>query len=302
MKNSRLVPVAFVSPRRFWLLVSVLCSLSSLACTHPAPLPPRALELNRDGAAALAAGDLPTAEARLAVALEYNPRFTEAWVNLGYVELGRGNLELARRNFRKARSLNPDLPAPHHALGLLADERDSAYEAEAYYRSALKVDPAFAPARVNLARRLFERRAFEDAREQFLRLTEIAPENAEGWAGLTECLLRLAREAEADVVLARGRARLGEPAELRVLVARQLLRRGAFDEAHAVLVPLTRDADRNRAALAWSWLALAHVGAGRCGEAREALRQAGTLDNAEPVVNYVKRSLEVTEAAKTPCH
>jgi len=120
----------------------------SIGCSTVPPLPPKALELNQTGAAALAAGDLSTAEARFAVALEYSPRFTEAWVNLGYVELRRGNLQRARKHFIKARDLNPDLPAPHHALGLLADKRDIGKEAEAHYRQALKVDPGFAPARI----------------------------------------------------------------------------------------------------------------------------------------------------------
>ena len=35
-----------------------------VACVHPAPLPAKAIELNRDGAAAMAAGDLEKAEAR----------------------------------------------------------------------------------------------------------------------------------------------------------------------------------------------------------------------------------------------
>src|SRR5207248_11282033 len=94
-------------------IVLSLCMWMCAGCASVPPLPPRAAELNRDGAAALAAGDLATAEARLAVALEYSPRFTEAWVNLGYVELRRGNLEKARKDFVKARELNPDLQAPH---------------------------------------------------------------------------------------------------------------------------------------------------------------------------------------------
>src|SRR5512142_436874 len=107
------------------------------ACSAAAPLPPRAVELNRDGAAALAAGDLETAEARLALALEYHPRFTEAWVNTGLLALRRGRLAEARRALGRARDLNPDLPTPHHGLGLLAEKRGRAEEAEKHYRAAL---------------------------------------------------------------------------------------------------------------------------------------------------------------------
>lgn len=287
------------------IAISLLALMSTLGvlggCTTVPPLPPRAIELNRDGAAALAAGNLATAEARIGLALEYSPRFTEAWVNLGYVEMGRGNLELARKHFRKARDLNPDLPAPHHALGLLADERDSQIEAEAYYRSALKVDPAFTAARINLSRRLFQRGAYEDAREQFLRLTEIAPEDADGWAGLAECLVRLGRVEEADEVVSRGRARLGEPPQLMLLLARQLLRRNAFADAEAILVPITHHADRRRAAAAWAWLSLARLGEGQCTLASEAVHEAAAIDRNDPVILYARRALETTEAAKTRC-
>src|SRR5215471_20102256 len=90
---------------------ALLLAIVVTGCSSVPPLPPKALELNQNGAAALAAGDLSTAEARLSVAIEYSPRFTEAWVNLGYVELKRGSLERARKHFIKARDLNPDLPA-----------------------------------------------------------------------------------------------------------------------------------------------------------------------------------------------
>lgn len=260
---------------------------AATGCASVPPLPPKALELNRDGAAALAAGDLGTAEARLALALEYSPRFTEAWVNLGYVELRRGNFERARKDFVKARDLNPDLPAPHHALGLLADRRDLGHEAEKHYRQALKVDPGFVPSRVNLARRLFERGAIEDAREQFLRLTQVEPDVRAGYLGLAECLLRLDREADADDVIRRARTRFGDTPELRMLVARQLLRREAFGEAEEILAPLTDDADRPRAGAAWSWIAVARLARGDRAGARKAAGEALMVDRSDPVAAKV---------------
>ena len=179
-------------------------ALLASACAHEAPLPPKAVLLNTAGAQALARGDLESAEASLSVAIEYSPRFVEAWVNLGYVELRRGSFDQARRDFLEARALNRDLPAPHHALGVLAEAQGKGPDAESSYRDALRVDPGFAPSRSNLARRLFGRGQYENAREQFQRLREVAPGAAEGWAGEAESLLRLDREAEADAVVADG--------------------------------------------------------------------------------------------------
>jgi tetratricopeptide (TPR) repeat protein len=265
----------------------LLSALAALGCSSSAPLPPKAIALNRDGAAALAAGDVMTAEARFALAVEYNPRFTEAWVNLGLVEMARGNLDLAYKDFVRARSLNPDLPTPHHALGLLADKRAMGEEAERHYRMALKVDPGFAPARVNLGRRLFARRAFDDAREQFLRLVEVAPASIDGWLGLSESLQRLGREDEADDVVVRARARFGDAPELMLLVARQLLRRGVYDEAEATLAPLTRVADPARQRAAWDWIAVARLGRGDTEGAIKAANEVLQSDKSDPVARYV---------------
>jgi Flp pilus assembly protein TadD len=259
----------------------------SLGCSSVPPLPPRALQLNQSGAAALAAGDLATAEARLSVAIEYSPRFTEAWVNLGYVALRRGELALARKDFVKARDLNPDIAAPHHALGVLADQRDLGREAEGHYRQALKVDPGFAPSRANLARRLFGRGDLDEACEQFRRLTQVAPEELLGYLGLAECLLRLHRDEEADGVIARARGRFGEVPELLMLVARQLLRRDAFAEAEALLAPLTDDERRPRSAEAWAWIAVSRLARRDERGAREAARESLAIDPTNAVAKSV---------------
>lgn len=274
------------------LLATVVALWASavVGCSTVPPLPPQAVELNRKGVAALAAGDVSTAEARLSVALEYSPRFTEAWVNLGYVELRRGNLERARKHFIKARDLNPDLAAPHHALGLLADKREIGKEAEGHYRQALKVDPAFVPARSNLARRLFQRGAFEESREQYLRLTQVEPDALSGYLGLAECLLRLEREREADDAIARSRARFGDRPELSMLVARQLLRREAFGEAEELLAPLTDDADRLRAAAAWSWIGVARLSRKDRDGAHVAAREALAIDKDNEVALDILRA------------
>lgn len=259
-------------------LAGPLLTTTTTGCAPSVPLPPKAVELNQNGAAALAAGDLATAEARLGLALEFSPRFTEAWVNLGYVELQRGDLAGARRNFVKARDLNPDLPAPHHALGLLADRRGLGKEAEGHYRQALRVDPAFVAARSNLARLLFARGAFDEAREQYLRLTQVEPDALQGYIGLAECFFRLEREGDAGDVIARARARFGDVPEARLLVARLQLRGDAFAEAEDTLAPLTNDADPSRASAAWAWIAVGRAARGDASGARQATRESLALD------------------------
>jgi tetratricopeptide (TPR) repeat protein len=272
-------------------VAALLFLLLSCGCSQVARLSPRALILNREGAAALAAGRLETAEARLALALEYSNRFTEAWVNLGLVELQRGSFERARRDFLEARRLNPDLPAPHHALGLLSEREGDVASAEAGYRAALKVDPGFAPARANLARRLFERGAFEEAREQFLRLTQIAPDLPEAWSGLCESLLRLDRFDDAARLLAQARDRWGPRFAWTLLEARLLLRRGDVTGAIDRLEPIVHVSDPRQRASALGWLAIARLAKGEPAPAREAAEQAMNLDPAAPIARYASAAV-----------
>jgi len=268
-----------------------MIALALQACATTAPLPRKAVELNAAGAQALAQGDLSTAAARLSVALEYSARFVEAWVNLGYVELRRGNFERARRDFRKARDLNQDIPAPHHALGLLAEQEGRGEDAEKAYRSALKVDPGFAASRANLGRLLFARGKYDDAREQFQRLVEVAPDEAQGWVGEAEALLALGRDGEAEDVVSRGRERVGDAPGLMLLVGRQRLARADWQDAEAALAPLVGDADRRRAAAAWAWIAVARVAMGDPGGAAQAAQEALAIDREHDVARYALRLL-----------
>jgi Flp pilus assembly protein TadD len=270
---------------------------AATGCASAMWLPQKAIELNTAGAQALLRGDLSAAEACLSVALEYSPRFVEAWVNLGYVELRRGNFEQAGRDFEKGRDLNPDIPAPHHALGVLAEKDGRSEEAETFYRAALKVDPGFAPARANLARRLFGRGQYEDAREQFQRLEQVAPDSVLGWSGEAEALLQLGREAQADDVVARARARFGDAPALRLLLGRERLVRGEWDEAEAVLAPLVGDSDRARACAALAWIAVGRVGRGDGAGALAAARAALAIDRDDETARY---ALHLAERVRTP--
>ncbi len=265
-----------------------ILALGALAvgCAGSAPLAPKAVALNEAAAAALERGDLETAHARLALALEYHPRFVEALTNLGLVEMQRGNFEAARRLLVRARRLNPDIAQPHHGLGVLAEREHRRREAAEHYRQALAVDPGFAPARANLGRALFDAGMVEHAREQFLRLVEVAPEVAAGWSGLAEALIRLGRVEEADDVIERGLERFPADRALNVLGARSMLRRGDTHRAVEVLTPLS-DANTDDAASAATWLATAHLSAGRNEAAARAAHHAVSLVPDDPVAVHV---------------
>ncbi|HEU4408330.1 MAG TPA: tetratricopeptide repeat protein [Polyangiaceae bacterium] len=266
------------------LALSALLTLS-LGCSGSAPLAPKAVQMNRLGVEALEAGDYATAEARFAVAIEFHPRFVEAQVNLGLTELARGNHGRARALFLRARHLNADLPHPHHGLGALADAEHRPREAAAHYREALRVDPGFVPSRANLARDYFDAGMLDEAREQFLRLTEVAAHDDRGPAGLAETLLRLGRPAEASEVVRAARARLGERPALLLLAAREALAAGFVAEARAELARLAARRHAHATA-AKAWLAVADLAAGDLEAARAHAEGALAEERHQPVASY----------------
>ncbi len=248
-------------------------------------MPSKAIALNRAGAEALARGDLETADARLSLALEYSPRFVEALVNQGLVELQRGNFTRARELFTRARRLNPDVAQPHHALGILAERQALPDQASRHYYDALAVDPGFAPARANLARLLFDAGMLEEALVQFRRLSEVAPDEPQALQGLAETLLRLGRVDEAEAVTRAACERFPDTPELTLLAARSLLRKGDVARAVELLSPLGYGHD-DIAATALGWLATAELLRGQPRLAVGAAKRALALDPNSPVATY----------------
>lgn len=274
------------------LAVLVIVLLSLLGCAaSPAPLPAKAIALNEEGAEALGAGDMEVAEARLALALEYNPRFTEAWVNLGLVKLREHDFVGARADFDRAHELNLDLPAPLHALGILEEVLGQPRKAEARYADALAIDPGFAASRANLGRLLFARGAIDEAREQFLRLTQVAPDQSEGYTGLVDCYWKLGRDDEANAILEKAAGRFATIAGVEILLARRALKRGDLDDAEARLVTLTTGADGRFHATAWAWLGVARLAHGDRDGAERAAHEALKRDPHEAVARFVLAKL-----------
>jgi len=254
-------------------------------CSAGVPLPPAAAALNTAGVEALAAGDLETADARLSLALEYSPRFVEALVNLGLVELERGNFTRARMLFERARRTNPDVAQPHHALGVLEERERRPDRASANYYEALRVDPGFAPARNNLGRLLFAGGLVEEALVQYERLVELVPDDPHAAAGLVETLVRLRRFDEADHRLESARRKSPDAPELALLEARRALREGRVAEAVAELAPLTARHDE-LAAAALGFLATAELARQRPDQAVLAARRALGLAPDDAVATY----------------
>jgi tetratricopeptide (TPR) repeat protein len=262
-----------------------LAWLSLVACVTPAPLPPKALELNALGAEALQSGDLETAAARLNVALEYNPEFVDAITNLGLVELERGNFERAEQLLRRATRVNPDIAQPHHALGVLAERRGKGKDASLHYRNALQVDPGFAPARANYARLLLRSRLANDALLEFHKLIEVAPNSVAGYRGQIESLLLLERWIEADAALTRAEETFAEDPGLLLSRARWSALTGNLPQAEPLFEALFLRRD-DFSIEAFGWSSLLALQAGNLERALQLARNGVALDPKRALPTY----------------
>ncbi len=125
----------------------------------------------------LSENKLNEAEARAKLALEYSPKYAEAWNCRGLVEYHRGHLELAVEYFKRAISFKRDFAEAYNNLGAIwLNDRREYVKAEEQFRSALEVDPGFVNSRVNLGLALLYQQRYEEAKDQYMRCLELQPD------------------------------------------------------------------------------------------------------------------------------
>jgi len=236
-------------------------------------------------------GDLDGARATLDIALEYNPRFSEAHANMGLIALRAGRFDDGEASLRRAVALNPDFAEGWTNLASISLHRGDFDEAESRARRAVRVDPDFAVARAVLIRALVATGRLDAARDQVRRLLVVLPEEALSHAldalvsfvdgdeeATTEALERafdhdaecsLALEVRGRLRLARGEfqgaesdlraglsARFDDP-DLRYFLALALMRSGDVDHARDELESiLSRHPEHARALTAMALIEL----------------------------------------------
>jgi tetratricopeptide (TPR) repeat protein len=84
-------------------------------------------------------------------AIDAQPAFVAAHINLGRLYHEAQDLDRAERSYRAALGHAPDDACAHFNLGVLLEERGGTTEAEEAYRQAVRCDPAFQDAHYNLA-------------------------------------------------------------------------------------------------------------------------------------------------------
>jgi tetratricopeptide (TPR) repeat protein len=102
--------------------------------------------------AELEASDAPAAEQAYQKAIDRDPRYLAAYLNLGCSIQARGQPAAAERVYREAIKHAPDEPLLHFNLGIALEDMARPDEAVRAYGHAIALEPDFADAHFNLAR------------------------------------------------------------------------------------------------------------------------------------------------------
>jgi tetratricopeptide (TPR) repeat protein len=84
--------------------------------------------------------------------LDGNPNYAKAYNELGYIELNRGNYDLAIEHMQKYAFLAPNLANPHDSLGDVYRVLGRYEEAEAEYQAAVRMQPDFYFSLINIGK------------------------------------------------------------------------------------------------------------------------------------------------------
>lgn len=84
--------------------------------------------------------------------IEKNPSYANSYNMLGYLELNRGNYDLAIEYMQKYAFLSPDLANPHDSLGEVYLAIGRYEEAEAEFQTSVKMQPDFYHSLINLGK------------------------------------------------------------------------------------------------------------------------------------------------------
>lgn len=133
-------------------------------------------------------------------------RAVDTYVQLGLSYLGSGQRDQARYNLLRALELDRNSPSALHGMALLYQTEGEVELAEQNFRRALSEDRNFTQARYNYAGFLYVERRFEDARDQYIRVTQDTnyTRRADAFVGVARSEMRLENDQAARAAISRA--------------------------------------------------------------------------------------------------
>ena len=144
-------------------------------------------------------GKLKEAELSLRKAIELNPNYADAHMNLGGVFKDLGKLKEAELSLRKAVELNPNYAIAHSNLGLIFRDLGKLKEAELSLRKAIELNPNYAIAHSNLGPIIRDLGKLEEAELSLRKAIELNPNYANAHSNLGVIFRDLGKLEDAEL-------------------------------------------------------------------------------------------------------
>jgi tetratricopeptide (TPR) repeat protein len=142
---------------------------------------------NDYGIGLLLQGDIKNAEATFLKVTEMEPGYADGWVNVGRARLQEGNLAGAEEVLRRALQINANLAKTHFFLGVVLKTDGRYDDALKHLRIASSLYPKDRVVLNQLGRVLFLQRQFAAARDEFVKVLAIDPEDLQAHYNLMLC-------------------------------------------------------------------------------------------------------------------
>jgi tetratricopeptide (TPR) repeat protein len=178
----------------------------------------------------LGLGRLADAESYWRRAIDANPRFVDAWLNLGTLLKGLNRLHDVVVLFRQLLEVCPDLADVHNHLGSVLQDLGRLAEAEAAYRQASLIRPERVEFHYNLGTVLRPLGRWHEAAQSYQRAIAISPDFVMGYSNLGNVLKELGRLEEAETAYRQALAIDGHYHLAKYGLAILLLSMARFDE------------------------------------------------------------------------
>lgn len=185
------------------------------------------------GNALLATGKFDSALSEYAIALNKDPKYAAAYLNIGNAYMGNGQPAQALQSYLKAIELKPDFSEAHAAQGYSYEELGRRGEAIEAYRRALDITPNHLQIQHNLGNALVAEGRNEEAIVLFRQMHEMHPDDIQSISGLTRLQEALAQHEELINTIRQFLNRHPESPEAHNNLGIALLAAGRPDQARA---------------------------------------------------------------------
>ena len=166
-----------------------------------AKIPDHPQILNMYGLACAELDDLSKAEQAIEKATKTNPRYTDAWLNLGVIRQRAGHIESAAEAYQQLRAIEPNSPVGHINYGNVCQLLHRFEEASSAYARALTITPDDASIWSSISRAYLYAGNWNKSLEATDRCLSLSPGNTGALAIRSAALLELGRNGDvADLV------------------------------------------------------------------------------------------------------